>query len=235
MPAPAGITFPPHILNVCQSSRFRPMAVNLTSRGLFTGKQLVDGPIYQIWQASIEFPPLEREKWQEIEAIIVRAYDNRTPFRVFDPMRQKPLGTFGNAGTGVGTRWGDDTTWSDGTLWDDEYFNGMAAAENAPAGRDSLLIEGAPAGQQRVSVPGDVIEINGFLYQVTNETHANAGGQVRINVRPRLREGVVVGDQIRAFRAKGSFYVKDPANFMITRNSYTKWGSTSIEFVEALP
>ncbi len=234
MPAPFGIAFPPHILNLCSSSRFRPVSVSLTSRGFFTGKQLVDGPLYQVWQASMELPPLERALWQEIESVVTRAYDNRMPFLVFDPMRQKPLGAFGNTGSG-GALWGDDTTWGDGTLWSEEYFNGMAAAENAPAGRDSLLIDGAPADQPNVSVAGDVVEINGFLYQITNTTNADGLGRVRINLRPRLREGVVVGDQIIAFRAMGSFYVKDPSSFMITRNSYTKWGSASIEFVEALP
>jgi len=235
MAAPIGIEFPPEILNLCTSSRFRPVAVNLTSRGMFTGKQLVDGPLYQIWQAFIEFPPLDREQWQALEADIVRAYENRQAFRLFDPLRQVPIGAWGNTGSGAGTAWGDDTTWADGALWSDLYYNGMAAAENAPARRDSLLIDGAPAGQVKCIAKGDVCEIDGFLYEIVNTANADTLGRVRANLRPALRESVTIGTQIIAARARGSFYVKDPSAFVMTRNSYTRWGQASLEFVEALP
>lgn len=235
MAAPVGIQFPIDILNLCISSRFRPQAVNLTSRGMFTGKQLVDGPVYQVWAAFIEFPQLDREQWQALEADIVRAYDNRQPFRIFDPLRQNPVGAWGNTGAAPGTPWGDDTPWGDGSLWSDAYYDGMSAAENAPAGRDSLLLSGAPANQVKCIAKGDVCEIDGFLYEVVNTANADSLGRVRANLRPRLREAVVTGQQIIAQRAMGSFYVKDPGAFMLTRNSFTRWGQTSLEFIEALP
>lgn len=235
MAAPVGIVFPPSILNTAISSTFRPVAVNLVSRGLFTGKQIVDGPVYQVWQATVEFPALRREQWQELESVIARAYDNRTPFRIFDPLRQSPLGAFGNTGTGSGTTWGDDTPWGDGSLWSDRYYDGLAAAENAPAGRDSLLLGGAPAGQARVIVQGDIFEVNGFLYEAVNTADADADGKARVTVRPRLREAVVVGDQIIAGRPSGSFYVSDAGSFVMTRNSFTRRAPSSLSFTEALP
>lgn len=235
MAAPHGLEFPSHLLNLTASSRFRVVSVNLTSRGMFTGKQLVDGPLFQIWQASFDLAALNREQWQELGAVLSEAYDNRTPFRIFDPRRQKPLGAFGNTGSSVGTPWGDDTTWGDGTLWGDEYFNGLVAAENAPQGRDSLLVNGAPPLQSRVCVKGDVFAVNAFLYEALNTADADALGRARIRVRPRLREHVQIGDQIIAGRATGSFYVKDPSANMIVRDSYTDWSRPTVEFIEALP
>ncbi len=235
MAAPHGLRFPDHLLNLTTSSRFRLGAVNLTSRGMFTGKQLVDGPLYQVWEASFEIAALDREQWQELGAVLAEAYDNRLPFRIFDPRRQTPLGAFGNTGASAGTLWGDDTTWGDGTRWSDQYFNGLVAEENAPAGRDSLLVSGAPALQPRVCVKGDIFEINGFLYEALNTTAADADGRARIRLRPRLREAVQAGDQIIAYRASGSFYVKDPSAVMIVRDSYTDWSRPSLDFIEALP
>ena len=235
MPAPFGITFPATLLNTCISSTFRPVAVNLTSRGMFTGKQLVDGPSYQVWQATLELPALRREQWQEIDSLLARAYDNRTPFKIYDPLRQKPVGAFGNTGSGAGTLWGDDTPWADGTRWADEYFNGMAVAENAPQGRDTILLDGAPASQQRVTVAGDLLTINGFLYQAVNTANADSAGRVRVTIRPRLREGALIGDKVTAGRAYGTFFVMDPGSFVLTRNSFNRRAQTSISFVEALP
>jgi len=235
MAAPTGIGFPAAILNTVISSTFRLVAVNLTSRGMFTGKQLVDGPLYQVWNATVEFPALPRESWQELEAVVARAYDTRMPFRLFDPMRQRPLGSFGNTGTGQGTPWGDNTPWGDGTLWSDLNYDGLRAHENAPMGRDSLLLSGAPANQARVVVAGDIFEVNGFLYQVTGTANADALGRVRATIRPRLREAVVTGDQIFARRPMGVFYISDPGSFVLTRNSYTRRGTSSLSFVEALP
>lgn len=234
MPAPTAILFPPAILNGAVSSTFRLASVSLTSRGMFTGKQLIDGPVYQLWQASIEFPAFRQEQWQEIEAVLARAYDNRMPFRLFDPLRQKPQGSFGNTGSG-GTLWGDNTPWDDGTLWGEEYFDGLSAAENAPMGRDSLLIEGAPANAQRVMVAGDIFKLNGFLYQAVNTVNADGDGRFRVLIRPRLREGVLDGDQIIGGRPDGVFYVSDPGAFVMTRNSFNRRASSSLSFVEALP
>ncbi len=234
MPAPLAVSFPAHLLNGVRSSTFRLQTVNLTSRGMFTGKQIVDGPMYQIWRASLDFPEFKREQWQEIEAFLARCYDTKTAIRLFDPLKQRPVGSFGNTGTGAGTPFGDDTTFGDGTLWDDTHYDGLAVAENAPQGRDSILLDGAPANAQRVVVMGDIFAINGFLYLATNTTGADSLGRLRVNIRPRLREACVIGDPVTARRASGSFYLED-GDVAITRNSFTRRAPTALSFIEALP
>lgn len=234
MPAPLAIDFPIHLLNGVRSSSFRLQTVNLTSRGMFTGNQIVDGPLYQLWRASFDFPEFKREQWQELDAILARAFETKTPFKIFDPIRQRPIGSFGNTGTGAGTPFGDDTTFGDGTIWDDTYYDGLAVAENAPAGRDSILLDGAVANSARVVVMGDVFAINGFLYEAINTTGADSLGRLRVNVRPRLREAKVIGDPVKAGRATGSFFV-EAGDIIITRNSFTRRAPTSISFIEALP
>jgi hypothetical protein len=237
MSAPIGIAFPPRILNGVTSSTFRPVAVNLTSRGMFTGNQIVDGPIYQVWRASVQFPDFKQEEWRELSSFVSMLFDSKTPVLIFDPVRQTPLGRWSNASTSTsGEPWGDDTPWGDGTLWKSGgYFNGCVVAQNTEARRDSVLISGFVANEARAAVAGDVIGINGFLYEVASTTGSDDDGKARVNIRPRLREGVLIGDPVTAKRATGSFYIETSADFTLTRNSFTHRGAAALSFIEALP
>lgn len=235
MPAFVGRPFPADLLNQCgQGSTFQLKAVNLTSRGAFKGNIMPAGPLYQLWQASIPLPDLDPVEWRALSAFLAECYESRTPMRLFDPLRQKPLGTFGNTGAG-GTTWGDGSTWGDGTLWADAYFDGLRVAEDAPAGRDSLLLEGAPAGQAGVTVQGDLMEIDGFLYECIDRTSADALGRVRTRLRPRLREPVTIATPVRATRASVACYLTDADQLFISRNSSTRWGSATLSLMEVLP
>lgn len=236
MPAPLARTFPVDILNQCDGENsFQTKPLNLTSRGMFKGNVIPAGPVYQLWQASITLPNMDPAEWRLLSAFLAECYETRTPIRIFDPLRQKPLGTFGNTGAGAGTAFGDDTTFGDGTLWDDVHFDGLTVAENAPADRDSILLAGAPANQVAVTMPGDLMEIDGFLYECLDRTSADSLGRVRSRIRPRLREAVTIALPVKALRASVAAYLADADNLFISRSASTKWGSVSLSFIEAIP
>lgn len=238
MPAPFARLFPANILNQADlESTFQLKAINLTSRGAFKGNVLMSGPgpLYQLWQMSVTFPNMESDEWRSLGAFLADCYDNRTPMRLFDPLRQTPRGTFGNNDSGSGTLWGDNAPWADGTLWDDRFFDGLVVAENAPAGRDSILLSGAPVNTANVALPGDLIEIDGFLYECVASATSDSLGRLRLRIRPRLREPVFIGASVKAQRASSAFYLQDPDQLFISRRTSTRWGSISLSFIEALP
>lgn len=240
MPAPYAPDFPADILNQVRSARFELSYLNQPSRALFAPKTTYAGPNQQYWVANIPLQQLEPAQWRALEGFLAALDLNRGLCRLFDPHRQVPRGRVCNPlasaalANDPGEPWGDDTPWGDGTLWASSYLNGMAAAEAAPQGRDTLLLAGAVAAQALAVGAGDLMEINGYLYMATHDVASDEAGLCRVNLRPRLREAVAPGDAVRFGRPSVAMRCTNADMIGLERASVTEFGSGALTFVEVL-
>ncbi len=236
MPAPFALDFPATILNQVRSSRFELATINQSSRALYAPKITYSGPLAQYWTASIPLQNLPDAQWRALEGFFAGLDLNRGLCRLFDPKRQKPRGRVCNpvTGTDAGELWGDDLPWADGTLWTTAYLDGMRAGENARAFADTLLMEGGIADAPLAVAAGDLFEINRYLYMATADTMSDGDGRCRVSLRPRLREPVALGDQIKFGRASVAMRLTNAEVIGIDRASITEWASAALNFVEVI-
>lgn len=233
MAAIPAVDFPFHLANGVKSSSFDLVTVNLTSRGMFSGKQITGGPLYQLWQATLPMDQLTETQWRELSALVPWLYASKTPVRLFDPLRQRPLGRVSNATpSSAADPWSDGSFFSDGTGWDSNYYDGLVIAEAAAGGAETIRFSGAVASEVLAVAAGDLFEVNGYLYMAAANARSNSAGEGRISIRPRLREGVAVGDGLKFGRARGTFQITNADGFSLNRASVTRWGAATLTFTE---
>lgn len=156
----------------------------------------------QLWQCQLSMAVQADPDWQEIEAFFHRLDGQSGAIRIGDPFRRRPWYNRNLAATQ--TIFSDGTTFTDGTGFADGYLPPFVTAyATAAKGASFVTMAGFPASIAAALTRGDIFEHrpNGIaaqyplLYEVMHGNATNSSGQAGVEIRPRLRFGVAVGDQ----------------------------------------
>ncbi len=193
---------------------------SLTSKSGFSAHVRASGPIDERWLAEITLPARKaREDSDRFDAIFDRAGGMSGVLSAFSTVHAIPRGTATGLG-GAGVPFSDDATFSDGSLFASGISQSTVGAAGA-RGSEFVTISGLLASQSVGFAIGDMFAIAqgsanyGFLHKAITNAPTDASGVATVQIRPRLREAVAVGQVVHFHKARGVFRVaEDNAHFV---------------------
>ena len=220
-------------------SRFELTLNSLYNTNPFRAARRQLGPIVIQWKGSFTFS--SDKAWYRKAALMARLKGGENYLRLFDPQRCYPRGvaaglnftTVKTIKASAGESFSDGTMFSDGTGWSDASGYG-ALASAAMSGGDTLVIAGLIASQATSFAAGDLLELGGYLYEVSNDAPSDVDGKAQVVICPPLRKSALVGDPVKFDHPTSPFQVvqeQDP----ITDRQAANLGSFGFSFVEVVP
>ena len=128
----------------------------------FTGQQQVYQHPAELWGAAVALPPMLKAKAAIWIAFLLSLRGQRGTFKLGDQDRK----TIQGATTGT------------------VLVNGAAQTGN------SIALEGLGATVTNAFLAGDYIQINSYLYMVTENATSNGAGEADVKIEPALRTGI---------------------------------------------
>lgn len=195
-----------------RANRFMRRTIGELSLGQFSPVPRIAGPRHVLWHTEVDTTTMSYDQIQSWEAMVDRLKGGAVAIRLFDPMRALPRGK-------AAGKYRDGVV-SSGYLIDGQYYIdgqytieggatvahvGTVAARNA----DSLHITGLVASDT-VFYPGDLFELGGNLYSVTNLAMSDSAGETTVSIHAPLWKAAAVGDLINFRKPKARFLLAEP-------------------------
>jgi len=222
------------------SATFRIQSSSLVSNRPFLRGKNVKGPYAALWVAEFSLTPQQDPQRQEIAAFFSRLDGQAGLLRIGDPSRLQPWHDRGL--TASLEAWSDSSTWSDGTLWASGYLPPDVYVQAAAAKGDNFIVLGGlPASLSNCFRRGDLLQLkpNGIpgsspsLHEIQVGGATNSSGQIGVEIRPRLRQNFVLGDQATLRNATSVFRLVDDDQGVMSITPPVL-GSGGFKLVEAL-
>lgn len=208
------------------SSGFRLRSFSLLSGSPYTGAHKAVS-IGQVWVCQITLQQRSVEQNHIMGAFLNALEGPSGVVRIFDWLRKSPrLLSVDNYPF-------DDGTWfDDGFGWTDSGYAPLLTAD-AARGDKQVSMEGLP-----VSAPafrrGDLIELGGYLYELTRDASGDADGEATIFIQPGLRAGLADGDPVRIYYPSCPMRMTPDTEAMLDRDLFVGAPAT-LTFVEDVP
>ena len=154
------LTFPTNV--GVQTQRFALVRTVAVSSSPFTGQDQVVQHEGEYWTTQISFPPMLKDKAAQIIAFLLQLRGRRGTFSIGDQDRKTIQGV------------------ATGTI----RVNGASQTGN------QVALDGFANSTSNVFKAGDYIQINSFLYMVTEDFTSNSSGEANVKIEPALRQGI---------------------------------------------
>ncbi len=170
------------------AGRFALTPISHHSMSPYTGSSKVIN-LTQIWRTEWQFNANTLASRFNIQGFIDGLEGGANTVKMFDPWRTKPKlqGTF---------TWSDGTIFDDGTGWLDAWAVVVLTAGSV--GDKTFAVSGLPVSQACFS-RGDLIEINGSVYEIRYDASSNSSGQALLSILPGLRAACAVSDPVNVY------------------------------------
>ena len=154
------LTFP--TVSGVRTQRFALVRTVAVSSSPFTGQDQVVQHEGEYWTTQISFPPMLKDKAAQIIAFLLQLRGRRGTFSIGDQDRKTIQGV------------------ATGTI----RVNGASQTGN------QVALDGFTNSTSNVFKAGDYIQINSFLYMVTEDVTSNSSGEANVKIEPALRQGI---------------------------------------------
>ena len=154
------LTFP--TVSGVRTQRFALVRTVAVSSSPFTGQDQVVQHEGEYWTTQISFPPMLKDKAAQIIAFLLQLRGRRGTFSIGDQDRKTIQGV------------------ATGTI----RVNGASQTGN------QVALDGFANSTSNVFRAGDYIQINSFLYMVTEDVTSNSSGEANVKIEPALRQGI---------------------------------------------
>ena len=154
------LTFP--TVSGVRTQRFALVRTVAVSSSPFTGQDQVVQHEGEYWTTQISFPPMLKDKAAQIIAFLLQLRGRRGTFSIGDQERKTIQGV------------------ATGTI----RVNGASQTGN------QVALDGFANSTSNVFKAGDYIQINSFLYMVTEDVTSNSSGEANVRIEPALRQGI---------------------------------------------
>ena len=154
------LTFP--TVSGVRTQRFALVRTVAVSSSPFTGQDQVVQHEGEYWSTQISFPPMLKDKAAQIIAFLLQLRGRRGTFSIGDQDRKTIQGV------------------ATGTI----RVNGASQTGN------QVALDGFANSTSNVFKAGDYIQINSFLYMVTEDVTSNSSGEANVKIEPALRQGI---------------------------------------------
>ena len=212
------------------ASKFELATYSLRHATQFSAKRSAR-TIEQVFEANyVQKPESGPSKWQGKSAFFSRLEGDVSLFRIGDPLRSIPQFNR-NRPVDRGEPWSDGQYFDDNTGWangDDLVPEYAYLTEAGRRGDSSVVIGGLPVSKAPPFLyRGDLFEIrpNGIpsvtamLYEIVVPSGTDASGRAGVEIRPRLRQAVALGDQVVFWYPKTVMRLIDPRSASISRDA----------------
>jgi len=207
------------------SGTFRLSSISALSSSPYTGAHKAS-LLGQLWIAKLTWPARVLALVHNMQGFFDALEGPVNPVRMFDHKRMAPVTLSGGS-----EPWSDGTFFTDGSGWSDGYAPALIAAV-AQGGR-ILVMEGLPASTECFR-RGDLIGVQGYLYELKFGVTANASGEAAVTVQPGMRVGAAIGDPVTLYRPTVPMRLASDSEAAINRTF--DWGEPfSLTFVEDIP
>ena len=154
------LTFP--TVSGVQTQTFSLVRNVAVSTSPFTGQDQVFQHEGEFWATQIKFPPMLKDKAATIIAFLLQLRGRRGTFKLGDQDRKTIQGV------------------ATGTI----RVNGASQTGN------QVALDGFANSTNNVFKAGDYIQINSYLYLVTEDVSADGSGEANVKIEPALRQGI---------------------------------------------
>lgn len=200
----------------------------------------VFGTIVDQWTVEMTFDRLAPETWMNLSGLLSTLDGPAGIVRMWDPSRFLPRGMAaglnmetGLHGVGIGAPFSDSTYFSDGTGWLDVSAYG-AVRDAQEIGSKFITLTGLVASQAASLLAGDLMEIQGYLYQVARTVASDASGETMCEIRPRLRSKLLAGDPVKFAYPTSPFQLTTDDQVGVDLSTPMD-GSIGLKLIEVLP
>ena len=128
----------------------------------FTGQDQVFQHEGEFWTTQVTFPPMLKDKAATIIAFLLQLRGRRGTFKLGDQDRKTIQGV------------------ATGTI----RVNGASQTGN------QVALDGFANSTSNLFKAGDYIQINSYLYMVTEDVTSNGSGEANVRIEPALRQGI---------------------------------------------
>ena len=128
----------------------------------FTGQDQVFQHEGEFWTTQVTFPPMLKDKAATIIAFLLQLRGRRGTFKLGDQDRKTIQGV------------------ATGTI----RVNGASQTGN------QVALDGFANSTSNLFKAGDYIQINSYLYMVTEDVTSNGSGEANVKIAPSLRQGI---------------------------------------------
>lgn len=172
----------------------QPQNVRSASRSAFTGKRQIQIYPGEYWAATVTWPELADTDGRVMAAFLNTLRGEEGNFILPDRDHQEPLGAA-------------LTVPSQPTVDGSGQVGRTLAIKNAPASTTGWLLrgtrfQGGPFARCQ-------------LFEVLNDVDTDAGGKAVIDVWPRVRGGLIAGDEVRLFGPHALMCLEEPASWSV--------------------
>lgn len=221
------------------SCKFTITTQSIVSNSPLRKSRRVFGTIVDQWTVELTFERLPPEVWMPLSGLLSTLDGPAGILRMWEPARYLPYGMAAGLNMetapalGIGAPFSDGTYFTDGTGWLD--VSSYAAVRDAqPIGSKFVTLTGLVASQATSLIAGDLMEIQGYLYQVARTVASDAAGETLCEIRPRLRTALLPGDPVK--------FDFPSSPFQLTSDDQTgadmsapMFGSLGLKLFEVLP
>jgi len=145
-----------------QTQRFALTRIVGVSQSPFTRQEQVIQHQGEYWSATVQLPPMLKDNASQWLSFLLKLRGRRGTFKLGDQDRKTIQG---------------NTT---GTV----LVNGASQTGN------QIDVDGLGASVTDAFKAGDYIQINSYLYMITDDVNSNASGEATLNIEPSLRSGL---------------------------------------------
>ena len=145
-----------------QTQRFALTRIVGVSQSPFTRQEQVIQHQGEYWTATVQLPPMLKDNASQWLSFLLKLRGRRGTFKLGDQDRKTIQG---------------NTT---GTV----LVNGASQTGN------QIDVDGLGASVTDAFKAGDYIQINSYLYMITDDVNSNASGEATLNIEPSLRSGL---------------------------------------------
>ena len=154
------LTFP--TVSGIKTQRFSLVRTVAVSSSPFTGQDQVVQHEGEFWTTQIKFPPMLKVNAAPVIAFLLQLRGRRGTFALGDQDRKTIQGV------------------ATGTI----RVNGASQTGN------QVALDGFANSTNNVFKAGDYIQINSYLYMVTEDVNSNSSGEANVKIEPSLRQGI---------------------------------------------
>lgn len=145
-----------------QTQRFALTRIVGVSQSPFTRQEQVIQHQGEYWSATVQLPPMLKDNASQWLAFLLQLRGRRGTFKLGDQDRKTIQGV------------------ATGTI----RVNGASQTGN------QIALDGFAVSTNNVFKAGDYIQINSYLYMVTEDVNSNGSGEADVKIEPSLRSGL---------------------------------------------
>lgn len=145
-----------------QTQRFALTRIVGVSQSPFTRQEQVIQHQGEYWSATVQLPPMLKDNASQWLAFLLQLRGRRGTFKLGDQDRKTIQGV------------------ATGTI----RVNGASQTGN------QVALDGFAVSTNNVFKAGDYIQINSYLYMVTEDVNSNGSGEADVKIEPSLRSGL---------------------------------------------